>query len=107
VTGERFGGVIAQSYFSGLGTLGDLDGDSLSELLAGGQRNTGDDVSAALYYGRDNFVGTPLRSAAQFLYSTTNTQVSPNYVGDINDDGFNDFVILESGAETNKLVLHF
>lgn len=105
--GERFGGTIAQGYFSGLGVLADLDGDSLSEILIGGQGGASD-AAAALYYGRSYAVDEILvRGGADFVYTTSNFQTNPNFVGDVNGDGFNDFVIVESGSGTNAVVLHF
>lgn len=75
-----------------LGLIGDLDDDGQGELLVGSFGFSG---SADIYYGGVGVTGR-LRSEADFHFpAATNGDIVPNFVGDVNDDGFNDIGVLE------------
>jgi hypothetical protein len=94
--------------------LGDLDNDGIAELLIGADDP---DTAAAcpggaqrgvaqLFYGALGAVARP-RAEADFSYTATVGQVVPSFVGDINQDGFKDFALLDSGCGTNALFLMY
>ena len=104
---DNYGLFIANGDHPSLGLLGDLNKDGLGELLIGAD----DDGSASpavssgqLFYGRVPAVGRA-RAAADFAYASTRGQVVPNFVGDINNDTFNDLAILDSGFGANVVFL--
>ncbi len=98
---DNYGRFIAEGFVQGLGQLGDLDGDGIAELLAGAESG----ADANLFYGGAGVAVN--RTLSDFSYTTFSTQAVPNFVGDINGDGHNDFVVLDSGFGANALVLHY
>jgi hypothetical protein len=104
---DNYGTFTAQGFEPGLGTLGDLDQDGATELLIG---STTPDVGAKglaqLFYGSTTAAGRT-RASADFSYLPQNTQVVPNFVGDINDDSFPDFALLDSGTGTSVILLMY
>lgn len=105
---DNYGLYIASGEHTGLGLLGDLDNDGLGELLVGADDPDGSGASvfgsAQLFYGAASGVGRD-RSAADFAYTSTRGQVVPNFVGDVNADGFNDVALLDSGFGANALFI--
>lgn len=105
---DNYGSFIAAGVRPDLGLLGDLDGDGLSEIAIGS--TTPDTPStlgtAQLFYGATGALGRG-RASADMTYTSKliDGQVIPNFVGDINDDGFNDLVMLDSGPGVNVLFL--
>ena len=100
---DNYGTFIGAGLRPGLGLVGDLDNDGFSELLIGATIPEGSPVgsrgSAQLFYGAVGAVAR-LRSAADFSHTSTlaSGQVIPNFIGDLNDDGFNDIVMLDGAA---------
>jgi hypothetical protein len=90
-----------------LGVIGDLDADSHGELLVGSFGFSG---SADLFYGDLGVTGR-LRSEADFHFPAAGEgDVVPSFVGDIDDDGFDDVAVLEFdptsvGNVTTKLTI--
>ncbi|MET0413443.1 MAG: hypothetical protein ABW217_19195 [Polyangiaceae bacterium] len=75
-----------------LGLIGDLDEDGHGELLVGSFGYSG---SADIYYGELGVTGR-LRSEADFHFpASTNGDIVPSFVGDVNNDGFNDVAVVE------------
>jgi hypothetical protein len=104
---DNYGQFMAQGFNPGLGTLGDLDQDGITELLTGSTTpDTGTRGLGNLFYGVSPGVART-RTSADFTYTPSNQQVVPNFVGDINDDGFPDFAIIDSGAGANKVFLFY
>jgi hypothetical protein len=110
-TDNDFGTYIASGFHPSLGTIGDLDNDGATELLAGSLSPSG---RVGLFYApRLVTVGTPRvvvgrsRASADFTQdgTTTTSLMVPNFVGDIDHDGFKDFAIIDGGAGTDKLTL--
>jgi hypothetical protein len=106
---DNWGTFIADGWLPGFGTLGDLDGDGLGDLLVGAtvpDSPSGSVGSAQLFYGAVG-AGGRNRTAADSSYTSVlaSGQVMPNYVGDINKDGFNDLAIVDSGAGANVVIL--
>ena len=105
---DNYGQFMAQGFHPALGLLGDLDNDGLAELLlgattpdAGGPKSLG-----TLFYGSDGASGR-VRTAADSSYTPVNIQVIPNFVGDVNGDGYSDFAVLDSGAGPNAVFLMY
>lgn len=113
---DNHGRHLAQGFHSTLGpmlpgapaaALGDLDQDGITELLTGATTAdvpAGGKGIASLFYGSAGATGRS-RTSADFTYTPQNTQVVPNFVGDINHDNFPDFALLDSGTGANVLFL--
>jgi hypothetical protein len=106
---DNYGLFIANGEHASLGLLGDLNKDGISELLIGAD----DDGSASaafstaqLFYGTAPAAGRA-RATADFTYLSTRGQVVPSFVGDINQDTFNDLAILDSGFGANVVFLMY
>lgn len=104
---DNYGQFAAHSFHPGLGALGDLDQDGLTEILLGSTTpDVGTKGLAHLFYG-STAATSRSRGSADFTYTPQNTQVVPNFVGDINQDGFPDFALLDSGTGANVIFLMY
>lgn len=106
---DNHGQFTAQGFIPGLGTLGDLDLDGRTELFTG---STTPDLGGArgssnLFYGSASPATSRTRASADFTYTPTNTQVLPNFVGDINNDTFPDVAVLDSGTGANVIFVMY
>ncbi len=99
-----YGSFVATGFHPGLGDIADLDGDGLAELAVGSQAGaTGGSV--ALFYGQQPIVGR-VRSGADFTLSSSATSLmAPNFVGDIDGDGFADLAVVDGGAGVDRVIL--
>ncbi len=106
---DNYASYIGAGLRPDLGFTGDLDGDGFAELIVGAtvpDTPAGSRGSAQLFYGALGAGARP-RSTADFSFTSTlaSGQVMPNFVGDVDDDGFNDLIVIDSGAGTNVVRL--
>jgi hypothetical protein len=106
---DNYGTFIAAGTHPGFDSIGDLDGDGFADLLVGASTPDspgGSRGSAQLFYGAPG-AGARTRATADFHYTSSlaSGQVIPNFLGDVNDDGFNDLAILDSGTGANVVFL--
>jgi hypothetical protein len=82
-----------------LGTLGDLDGDGTAEMLVGSDAGTPSSLPVAdgFYGGAD--IRTPIARPADFRFTgTPGGRLRVEFVGDVDGDGFNDFLVMDPDA---------
>jgi hypothetical protein len=82
---------MANGLHPSLGLIGDLDDDDKGELLLGA---FGPGASVEIFYG-DTGVVSRARVDADFGFTAGPGDLNPNFVGDIDGDGWNDVAILE------------
>jgi hypothetical protein len=108
---DNYGTFMACGDRPDLGLVGDLDADGIGDLLVGATAPdtgapAGSTGTAQLFYGAAG-AQPRARADADFSYAALSGQVVPNFVGDIDDDGFDDFVLLDSGAGPNVAFLRY
>lgn len=108
---DNYGTFIACGERPDLGVIGDLNADGFAELLIGATAPdtgapAGSTGRAQLFYGTSGG-GARARAAADFSYSAASGQVVPNFVGDIDGDGFDDLALLDSGSGANAVFLMY
>jgi hypothetical protein len=105
---DNFAQFTAQGFVSAFGTLGDLDKDGNAELLFGATspdaQSSGTKGLGELFYGAVGSGGRA-RTTSDFSYTPINSQVVPNFVGDVNGDTYPDVAILDSGFGPNAVFL--
>lgn len=111
VVTDFWGTYVASGSQPELGNFADLDQNGFSELFVGSlaydPAGTADDApgTAELFYS-DATTGARSRSAADVHFTSSNGQLTPGFVGDINGDGYSDAVLLDSGgANPSRLTL--
>jgi hypothetical protein len=111
VLDNDFATFIATGLHPSLGAIGDLDNDGGTELAIGSLTSDG---SVALFYGprapvlpaTTRTVAGRIRANADFTFTGSSTSLMvPNFVGDIDHDGFNDLAIIDGGSGTDRLIL--
>lgn len=99
-----YGTFVATGLHPSLGDIGDLDGDGRSELAVGSLAGASGG-SLALFYGESPVTGR-VRSSADFtLAASTSSLLVPNFVGDVDGDGFDDLAVVDGGAGADRLIL--
>jgi FG-GAP repeat protein len=97
VVDNEWAAYMATGFHTELGRLGDLDGNGFDDVLVGSVFANGAPGTADLFYS-DATTGSRSRSLADVrVASSGNGQMTPGFVGDLDGDGFRDFVILDSG----------
>lgn len=116
-TDSDFGNFLGQGLYPKLGAFGDLDNDGATELLVGSNIDTVTPAggSVALFYSprppvlpaTTRTVTSRTRAEADFTVagSATTSLMIPNFVGDIDHDGFKDIAIIDGGSGVDKLIL--
>ncbi len=96
---DLMGNSIGIGYDPFLGRIGDLDGDSMTDLLIGSQQDGTMVGDVALFYGTSTPTALARNSAAMVFGrtdpapTTLPTDGVAAYVGDLNGDGFNDIMM--------------
>jgi hypothetical protein len=94
-TAEEFGRHAAGEH-PVLGSLGDLDGDGSVDMLLGAGTATTTAIADGYYGGSD--IRTPIARAHDYRYTATGFSARVEFVGDVDDDGFPDFLVADPGA---------
>lgn len=106
---DRFAYSVGLGGHPAFGSLGDLNGDGATELLLGSRERFVGPGSVELYYGGEPLAdSTRLAADRSFQPATTATGFanrSVGFVGDIDNDGFVDFVIGDPTFPTNGRAL--
>lgn len=95
-TADRFGTNLANGYWKGMPTVGDMDGDGRGDVLAGMALYGGAGGSGALFVGRE-YSTTVNESSADLLVrpeaTDTLSRAQVGFIGDVTGDGWMDFVV--------------
>ena len=109
---DQYGLWIGMGEHPWLGTIGDLDGDLLTDLLVSSWEYSTESGSVHAFYGASPAAARPRSASEVFLQPAPTTSGLPrfvNYAGDLDGDGFTDIAVGDPFLNSNdgRLVVYY